>query len=267
MRNFEFAEEDREPLLDMSKSDNPDPFYSVRDNVNSQIEKIKIKHEKFQDLLRNTDTSTNLEFKDLRKNIVKDLRSVDKDLTGLKGAVDMIEKNRSKFPHIKDNELNSRKRFVEDSQNSIQTIKSSMDSNIVRRKIEEDANGPGNSSYGKSNDPNSSAGLRRAENSNFIRDQKLQTQQLIEQQDNNVELLGKSVDKLGQIAIEINTEVKEQNVLLDHLEGDIEKASDKMNTVQGALEKLLKTKDGCQIWTVVILAGILILLVALVIWT
>ena len=47
---------------------------------------------------------------------------------------------------------------------------------------------------------------------------------------------------------------------MHHHVGDIEQASDKMNTVQAALEKLLKTKDGCQIWTVVILAGILSLL-------
>jgi hypothetical protein len=37
-------------------------------------------------------------------------------------------------------------------------------------------------------------------------------------------------------------------------------AGEKMNVVMEALGKLLKTKDGCQIWTIVILAGILILL-------
>lgn len=38
-------------------------FYS---NVNSQVEKIKVRHEKFLDLVKNTDTSSNGEFKELR---------------------------------------------------------------------------------------------------------------------------------------------------------------------------------------------------------
>lgn len=33
-----------------------------------------------------------------------------------------------------------------------------------------------------------------------------------------------------------------------------------MNVVMASLSKLLKTKDGCQIWTIVILAVVLIIL-------
>ena len=78
--------------------------------------------------------------------------------------------------------------------------------------------------------------------------------------------LGRAVDRLGEISRNINQEVKEQNVLLDHLDREIDESAEKMNVVQDALGKLLKTKDGCQIWTIVILGVILILLVCLVIW-
>jgi hypothetical protein len=80
-------EEDREPLLQMSRAE-VDPYYSVREYVNdiifyyleiliflfshvqSQIERAKVKYEKFKDLVMNTDTSNNPEFKELRKSIV-----------------------------------------------------------------------------------------------------------------------------------------------------------------------------------------------------
>jgi hypothetical protein len=65
------------------------------------------------------DTSTNIEFKELRKDLLKNVRTVDKQIKDLKGAVDMVDKNREKFPHIKDVELNSRKKFVDDTQRSI----------------------------------------------------------------------------------------------------------------------------------------------------
>jgi t-SNARE complex subunit (syntaxin) len=70
----------------------------------------------------------------------------------------------------------------------------------------------------------------------------------------------KGVSRLHNLATDIGTEVKEQTIELDHLGHDIENANEKMNTVQAQLEKLLKTKDSCQIWTVVILAVILIIL-------
>ena len=77
-------------------------------HVQSQIDKVRIKYDKFKDLVMNTDTSSNVEFKDLRKGLydpltanlfswnpyslvlVKDLRAVDKDLKGLREAVEMV---------------------------------------------------------------------------------------------------------------------------------------------------------------------------------
>lgn len=58
----------------------------------------------------------------------------------------------------------------------------------------------------------------------------------------------------------------EQNRLLDDLGGDIDDAGEKMNFVMGRLSKLLKTKDSCQIWSIVILALILIILVGLTVF-
>lgn len=48
--------------------------------------------------------------------------------------------------------------------------------------------------------------------------------------------------------------------MLDSLGNDLDSAGNKMNVVQAQLSKLLQTKDGCQIWTVVILALILVIL-------
>ena len=126
----------------------------------------------------------------------------------------------------------------------------------------------------------------KKENDQFITDQRVQTMQMIDQQDNQLESLGKSVDRLGNIhslllthslthslthrlgniGKDINQELKEQDKMLDELDKEMEDASSNMASVQEALGKLLNTKDGCQIWTIVVLALILIALVAMVIW-
>lgn len=50
-----------------------------------------MRHEKFQDLVFNVNTATNAEFKDLRKGLVKDVRTADRQVKELKTrAVDMV---------------------------------------------------------------------------------------------------------------------------------------------------------------------------------
>lgn len=174
---------DEEPLLESDMASTADPFYTVRDNVNSQVERIKVKNEKFQDLVQTINTATSPEFKDLRKNLFKDLRTVEKDLKGLKGAVDMIDKNRQKFPHIQDYELTKRRRFVDESQSTVNMVKGQMDSLSVRQKMEADeklSKSTNRDSYDESTE------LKRAEiakdNNRFVQDQRLQTRQTIDQQ-------------------------------------------------------------------------------------
>jgi hypothetical protein len=50
----------------------------------------------------------------------------------------MVDKNRSKFPHIKDSELQTRKKIVDDMEVVINVVKTGMESPTVRRKIEAD---------------------------------------------------------------------------------------------------------------------------------
>jgi hypothetical protein len=54
--------------------------------------------------------------------------------------------------------------------------------------------------------------------------------------------------------------------MLDVLESDMDDAGVKMNTLMLSLSKILKTKNGCQIWTIVILILVLVILIALIIW-
>jgi hypothetical protein len=99
-----------------------------------------------------------------------------------------------------------------------------------------------------------------ADNDNFVRDQRKQVQDTVKVQDQALGGLEQSLVNLHGRAKVINTELKEQDKLLDDLKGDVDNANDRILTVNKALGKLLDTKDGCQIWTVVILAVILIVL-------
>jgi hypothetical protein len=136
-------------------------------------------------------------------------------------------------------------------------VRNAMDSPDVRRKIESDELKLKRSV----NDENLGAGtsIERG-NTTFVRGQQQVTREAISQQDVALDDLGNAVDRLGIMGAAINEELKDQNRLLDDLDKDLDDAGEKMNFVMAKLSTLLKTKDSCQIWTIVILAVILIVL-------
>lgn len=264
--NSDHSTSDNTPLMATAGKANAsdDPFYAVRENTQIFIDKITVRHQKFQDLVFNVNTATNSEFKDLRKGLVKDVRTADRQVKELKTrAVDMAERNRDKFQHISDHELNQRKKFVDDMQRSIYEVKNAMESDRVRRKLEDDE------SKTRSTQNSESMGAinsREASNTNFVKDQRQQAQAMIGQQDVALGGLETAVDRLHVAGEAIGEELKLQNKMLNELDDDLDDAGNKMNFVQAKLSKLLKTKDGCQIWTIVGLAVVLLILTALVIF-
>lgn len=150
----------------------------------------------------------------------------------------------------------------------VNDIRTEADSESVRQKLESDAISSKRDMYDESlTQMSSSRNPAERENARFIKEQRLETVSMIGHQDKAIESLGVAVDRLGQLGSEVNTELKEQNIMLQGLDDDLDEAGNRMNMVMGSLAKLLKTKDGCMIWTIVILFFILVLLIALVIWT
>jgi hypothetical protein len=243
-----------------------DPYYGVRDNVKSLCDRIKVKSDKFLSSWRRVNTATNAEFKDLRKGLIKDIRGAEKQLRDLKGAIDMVEANRAKFPSISNPELGQRKLFVSDMDYTIQNIKQGIDAQEIRQKLQSDDASAKMESSRPAAMPTSSRS-KESSNDTFIHNQRQTTHQIINQQDMALTDLGASVDRLGDMGRTINEELREQNRMLDDLDDDLDAAGNKMNFVMSKLAKLLKTKDGCLIWTIIILTFTLCLLIALVIWT
>lgn len=241
-----------------------DPFYVVKDELSSKIENATSKLKLFQTLLDSTDTATSPEFKDCRKSLARELKSCDKQLKDLAQTVDLVQKDRLQFAHIDDYELEQRKTYVKTVRHKLDEMKGTYGSDKVKAKMLADER------KAIASRPASSLGATsgaQMENTNYIHDQQAQARMIINQQDEDLEELGQAVDRVGDMATNINQELKTQNKMLKELDDDIEAAAEKMNFVMGKLAKLLKTKDTCQIMTVIILTLVLVLLIFLLIYT
>lgn len=241
-----------------------DPFYVVKDDLTRKIDNIAVKFNLFQELYETTNTATSSEFKDCRKMLGKELKSAEKLLKDLTLTVDFVSNDRVQFEHIDDRELEERKRYISTSRQKLNEFKAFYQGESVKRKLIADERKEIESR------PASNLGATSSdmmENTHFIQDQQAQAQMIIKEQDEGLEELSFGVDRLNDIAVTINDELKVQNRLLNDVDKDLTDTTERMNVVMGKLGKLLKTKDTCQIMTVIILVVVLLILVALVVFT
>lgn len=199
-----------------------------------QIGDLQQKHDRFEDLLNNTDTSDSPEFKSLSRSLANGLRDIDKNVSMAKQSIEFVMKDRSKFPLITDSDLESRSASVREWKMNITSIRSGIESERVRRKIRDDEE---RAKQAALDDTDDSTPIQQRENSRFLKGQLSETRYMLEEQDNAIESLNTAADRLGVLSKDIHVELKEQNVMLDEMDEDIENAADKMAGVQQVLGK------------------------------
>jgi len=262
-REIELLEEFKEPLIMASSND---PFYVVKDEIQAKLEYAKVKHARFQDLLENTNTATNNEFREIRKALLKEVSKAERDLSSLNMTIQAVENNREQFSHIDDNELLDRKGFVRETQQILKRITDDIKSDKVRKKMERDERQRLAAAEGGETGLGARTGLE-ARNTDFVLDSRARTKVTLRQQEEDLEEIGGAVDRVGQMAGTIHQELEDQRVMLNNFETEMDETALKMNTVMGHLSKLLKTKDRCQLGTILTLTVILVVLTVLVIYS
>lgn len=97
-----------------------------------------------------------------------------------------------------------------------------------------------------------------------IRHQQLQ----IKKQDEGLEMLSKSADRLGQFSLGIHEELKSQNKMLDEMDDELEKATSNLDYVTKRTKDLIEKSGGKKNFLFILaLSGIVILLLFLIIYT
>jgi len=95
-------------------------------------------------------------------------------------------------------------------------------------------------------------------NSAFVADQSQQQLQIRREQDVALGSLSSSLSRVNEMAVTISTELKEQDVILEDIDRSVDATQGKMDSAIKQIEKLLKTKDKCQLMTICILVLVFI---------
>jgi syntaxin 6 len=237
-----------------------DPFYHFKSSLEEKIAVLENATTVFVGMVKTTDTASNPEYASGKKKLKKLTKVCEATLRDLSDSLRVVSNDRAAFDHINDDEFNDRTNFVNDMNKTLAKIKSDCNSDSVQRKVLQDERNAAQARGGNLG----ATDKYEQKNTDFIYDQQASAQVMMRQQDETLEDLGGAVDRVGNIAVTINEELAYQNKALDELATDLDDAEEKLGVVMGKLGKLLKTKDGCQLWTIVSLFLVLVVLCALV---
>jgi len=200
-----------------------DPFYSLKAEVETAVKQV-----------------SNTHGKPLRA-IEDALQRIGWDIEMLQESIDRVEGNQAKFG-ISTEELESRKGFVRDVKAQV---------NFIRAETVEGSRGTvkeqRESLLGKNSKAERQAAASAAiedDNERFLEGENLRQALLIQEQDDTLDDLGKSVARIGEMSLNISSELKEQESIIDDLNDRTDYTVNNMDDVNKMVASMLKSKEG-----------------------
>ncbi|KAN0000584.1 hypothetical protein ACTFIZ_001044 [Dictyostelium cf. discoideum] len=242
-------------------SPDQDPYYLAEQDIASSVRGIMTTHEKWKQLLFNTNTYTNKEFKWYNKEIRKVLAVIEEDIGDILEAIGTIEKFPGRYV-LAPGELDRRKLFANDVKIKINEIKEDLQSPRALAKIEEDKQNELLSSEKRNMIERGGKfeGLRRAhdeDNRDFLREQAGYQRELMNRQDEGLDQMKDDVQILGEMGKAMHSELKIQEGLLDSLHDRAAKSSETLGSVMRKLDRFMESTSSKLQWTIIAILGII----------
>ena len=237
-----------------------DPFYAVKDKVQNSLTKVRADFSRFDSLsTRSADYAT------LLGQLRQQVNAIETDVKDLAQTIVIVEQNRVRFTSITDEELSSRKQFVDTTKSTLATYSSTLRS--AQNKLNSDNRKDLMPAAGPSRFSSAAATSGTREQDDYVSSAAQQQQQLIRQQDVVLEDMDAALARLGNISNDINAELVEQGAMLDELDSGMDEAQGNMNIVLKKMDKLLKTSDRGRICCIIGLFFLAVLLLILIFYT
>lgn len=196
---------------------NTDPFYEAQNEVKISLNNLQNLFHSWQNLFDKNSVIAKEKYSLIRQEITY----LHEDLNDLDNSIIIVKNNSAKF-NINENEIQNRITSVQEIRNSLNGIRKYMNDYDAM-------------SYNNNNNNNN--------NNNMKNQYEDVNSNLLKRQDNDLEELAESAQRLHHAAITINTELKDQQKLLDELEDEMENSNIKMNFVTKRISKYLKTNN------------------------
>lgn len=236
-----------------------DPFYVVKDKVQTQKGELDSLRAQWRDLLENTNTAINDNFSQTTTKIRHVLKIVRADIKDLAKTIEIVETHRARFKSIDDVELASRNKFVNEIRAHLDVVELDLDSDRTKRKLDKDAREA--LLEGSRKKKMDSAGRQVVQNEQQVQ------QRLREEQDEVFDDMISALKRLEETSTNIGTELNTHKELLGDMDQGLDQAGDNMTIVLRKMDRLLKKKDRFSWCCLISLAATAIVLLFIIIYT
>ena len=128
--------------------------------------------------------------------------------------------------------------------------------------------GYGHNGSGRGGGGRSGGGSGSGSDNDFVQQSLRTQQQLLKKQDEGLDFLSQSAERLGQMSLEISDELGQQNKMLDSMETDLDRASEELDVVTQKTKEFIQQAGGeknCII--IMVLSIVVLILLFLIIYT
>ncbi|RKP10864.1 hypothetical protein THASP1DRAFT_21474 [Thamnocephalis sphaerospora] len=235
-----------------------DPFLVVKAEVEIALTNADTYLQSWRRIMRTVTSAQSEELSQARQELEECLRNVEDDA---------VELNPRKF-QITPAEMEHRRRFVETTKQTIHSIRESMTARAkefqeaqARKALLETRQRPDAAGHVAVNMDEE----RRRNNQDFIQDEQQQQMMIMEQQDVHLDSVLGTVTNLKEVAHVMGRELDDQNVLLEELEGDVDRTQSGIDRATGKVKEILRksreSRSNCCITILIIVLIILLILV------
>lgn len=219
-----------------------DPFFIVRGEVNKALSNVNQQYKKWEKLLLEENNAVRKEeYNSTVSEIKNGIRSIEWDLEDLTETVNIVESNPMKF-NLTPNDIIERRDFIVDTREKVKSMKEKFNDPRVLSKIEKNQR----NSLIKNSHSNKYEKLDNEmvnSNQRYIGDTQAQQQILMDQQDNQLEHVHRSVNVLKSMGGQIGNELEEQAIIIDELSHEVDQTDSRLQTVLVRVEKMLRLAD------------------------
>ncbi|CAL4985734.1 unnamed protein product [Urochloa decumbens] len=194
-----------------------DPFYIVKDEIQDSIDKVQDTFHQWKQTPENTG-----EYVHLTKELLTSCESIQWQVDELEKAISVAERDPAYYG-LNEGEIGRRRSWTSLARNQVFSVRRNVEAG--RQKI----------LVGNSTNPSESIRSKKhisQDNDEFIASESDQQMLLIKRQDEELDALSASVQRIGGVGLTIHDELAGQEKLLGELSLDMETTSNRLDFVQ-----------------------------------
>ncbi|KAJ3675261.1 hypothetical protein LUZ60_004303 [Juncus effusus] len=207
-----------------------DPFYIVKEEIQDSIDKLQSTFHQWEKTPSNTGEHVHL-----TKELLSNCESIEWQVDELNKAIGVASRDPAYYG-LNETELGKRRNWTSTAQNQIRSIKRGVESGKNKSGFSNRQELFSGSPAGRSNNKQYSS----VDNDDFITSESDRQMLLIKQQDEELDELSASVQRIGGVGLTIHDELTGQEKILDELGLEMETTSNRLDFVQKRVAMVMK---------------------------